>query len=345
MKVVRIIRKEDLDGLYHLTTQVGDGMTSLKPDKKMIAKRISIACDSFAEKNPPEQRDFLFVMEDIATREIVGVCAIKSTVGLDAPFYNYRIGTLVHSSKELGVYSRMDTLHLSNDLTGCSELCSLFVHPDYRTHANGKLLSKSRFLFIAQFPHFFSQKLIAELRGFQRPDGSSPFWDSLGRQFFHMDFSRADNLTSAGKKSFIAELMPHYPLYVAYLTKEAQQAIGRVHVDTEPARHLLEEEGFHYEGYIDIFDAGPVVQTRVSELRSSRVSQLAKVVNATDGANDDMTKGPTLVANTCLQDYRVIVSDSAPQNGNLPLNEQQQQILRCTEQVRVMPLHVEKGRT
>lgn len=344
MNVVRAIRMEDLDGLYSLTTQVGGGMTSLKPDKKMLAKRITVACDSFAEKNCPEQRDFLFVMEDTATKEIVGVCAIKSKVGLEDPFYNYRIGTLVHSSKELDVHSHMDVLYLSNDLTGYSELCSLFLRPDYRMHANGKLLSKSRFLFIAQFPHFFSKKLIAELRGFQRPDGSSPFWDNVGRHFFQMDFSQADDLTISEKKSFITDLMPHYPLYVTCLSEEAQQVIGQVHVATEPARHLLEEEGFYFEGYIDIFDAGPVLQTRVSELRSSRISQLVDVVDLIDPANNHESKEATLIANTNLQDYRVILSDIPSEHGQVQLTAEQQQMLCCgvSEQVRVMSLHVKK---
>jgi arginine N-succinyltransferase len=43
----------------------------------------------------------MFVMEDTATGRLAGVCAIKGAVGLTEPFYNYRIGTLVHSSREL----------------------------------------------------------------------------------------------------------------------------------------------------------------------------------------------------------------------------------------------------
>ncbi|HEX2530728.1 MAG TPA: arginine N-succinyltransferase, partial [Burkholderiaceae bacterium] len=257
MLVVRAVKEQDLDGLMALAGQVGCGMTTFKPDRKMLGRRIETACASFAESVAPAQRDYLFVMEDGAAGRLVGVCAIKGAVGLDEPFYNYRIGTLVHCSTELKVFSRMETLYLSNDLTGCAELCSLFLHPDYRRGNNGKLLSKSRFLFIAQFPHLFSQKLIAELRGFQHVDGSSPFWDGLGRHFFKMDFDRADDLSSLGKKSFIAELMPRHPLYVAYLTPQAQEVIGRVHVDTAPARYLLEQEGMYYEGYVDIFDAGP----------------------------------------------------------------------------------------
>jgi arginine N-succinyltransferase len=342
MLVVRAITEQDLDGLLALTEQVGSGMTTLKPDRKALAQRVEIACASFAEQIAPPQRDYVFLMEDTANNKVVGVCAIKSAVGLDEPFYNYRLGTLVHSSKELKVFSRMDTLYLSNDLTGCAELCSLFLHPDYRSGTNGKLLSKSRFMFIAQFPHLFPEKLIAEMRGFQRADGRSPFWDSLGHHFFKMDFNRADDLTSLGKKSFIAELMPRHPLYVAYLPQEAQEVIGRVHVDTAPARRLLEQEGMYYEGYVDIFDGGPVLQARVLELRALRESELAIIEATPEGVEHP---NAVLVASTRMQDFRVIAAQAQPHRGRLALAVEQQQLLACRagEAVRTMPLNAKKN--
>jgi len=319
MLVVRAIREHDLEGLLALAMQVGPGMTTLKPDRKTLGRRVEIACASFAGQIAPEQRDYVFVMEDTDANRLVGVCAIKAAVGLDEPFYNYRIGTLVHSSSELGVFSRMETLYLSNDLTGCAELCSLFLHPDYRSGSNGRLLSKSRFLFIAQFPHLFPEKLIAEMRGFQRADGSSPFWDSLGRHFFRMDFSRADDLTSLGQKSFIAELMPRHPLYVAYLPAEAQEVIGLTHVDTAPARRLLEQEGMHYEGYVDIFDAGPVLQARVIELRALRDSELAAV--DADDVPESADDEPFLLSTTSMADFRVAAARVRPEEGRIGLSE------------------------
>ena len=342
MLVVRAITEKDLDGLLALAQQVGSGMTTLKPDRKTLAQRIDIACASFAEAVAPELRDYVFVMEDTTRRAVVGVCAIKGAVGLDEPFYNYRIGTLVHSSKELGVFSRMDTLYLSNDLTGCAELCSLFLHADYRSGTNGKLLSKSRFMFIAQFPHLFSTRLIAELRGYQTPQGRSPFWDSLGSHFFGMEFDRADDLTSLGKKSFIAELMPRHPLYVAYLPDEAQQVIGQVHAATAPARRLLEQEGMYYEGYVDIFDAGPVLQARVSELRALRESELVIVET---GETDVPELPPALVASTHLHDFRVIVAHAPPAAGTLVLQPEQQDLLHADSgtAVRTMPLNPRKN--
>ncbi len=325
MLVVRPIHANDLNALLNLAGQVGIGMTTLKPDRAMLAQRIELACASFAEQIPPEQRDYLFVMEDVQNVRLAGVCAIRAGVGLDEPFYNYRIGTLVHSSRELNVFTQMETLYLSNDLTGNTELCSLFLHPDYRNGANSKLLSKSRFLFIAQFSHLFAPKLIAEMRGYQAEDGSSPFYEGLGRHFFKMDFNRVDDLTSLGKKSFIAELMPQQPIYVAYLPKEAQAVIGKVHLSTAPARYLLEQEGMHFEGYIDIFDAGPVLQGRISELRVMRESVLATVL--IQPTANDATQANTLVANTTFSNFRVIMTSAIPtisaQSQQISLSEQE----------------------
>ena len=340
MLVVRAVQEDDLAGLLALAQLAGGGMTTLKPDPKALQERIEIACASFAQQIPASQCDYLFVMEDLAQRRLAGVCAIKSAVGLDEPFYNYRLGTLVHSSRELGIMSRLETLYLSNDLTGSAELCTLFLHPDYRSGSNGRLLSKSRMLFLAQFPQLFPEHLFAEMRGYQRADGSSPFWDSLGRHFFNMEFEEADALSCPGQKAFIAELMPRYPLYVAYLPDEAREVIGRVHDATVPARRLLEQEGLRYHDLVDIFDGGPVLQARVNELRSARESALRTVRGA--AAPDEAQAVPLLVSNTQLHDFRVVVAHGAPQAGaDLALEQQQCRALGCNarEQVRVLTLN------
>lgn len=348
MLVVRAIQAEDLDALYVMATQVGSGMTTLKPDMKMMGDRLNIAVASFAETIAPEQRDYMFVMEDTDSGRPAGVCAIKGSVGLTEPFYNYRIGTLVHSSRELNVFTRMDTLYLSNDLTGSTELCSLFLHPDYRSGNNGKLLSKSRFLFIAQFPHLFTEKLIAEMRGYQE-SGRSPFYEGLGRHFFKMDFDHVDALTAVGKKSFIAELMPRQPLYVDYLPQDAQDVIGKVHTSTAPARRLLEQEGMYFEGYVDIFDAGPVLQARVSELRAMRDSALAEIGLTTDWdsacAPESAAAEPMLVSNTNMKDFRMILSQAVPVNGAIALPEAEQKLLHCRtgDTVRTLTLNPRKN--
>ena len=210
----------------------------------------------------------------------VGTHAINPSLYAKMPYDH--VGTLVHASRALNVYTVSPTLFLSNDHTGHTELCSLFLDQRYRLGKNGPLLAKSRLMFMAEFAQLFAPKVIAELRGRLEPDGSSPFWEGLGRHFFAMEYSTADYLTGLGQKAFIAELMPRHPVYVNLLPPSARDAIGAVHADTAPARAMLEQEGFRYEGYVDIFDAGPTVECARENIdlvrRSARIRRSSILV-------------------------------------------------------------------
>jgi arginine N-succinyltransferase len=272
--VIRPAQTSDVEQLEHLISQVRAGITSLAIDRKTLLRRLEQSGASFAtDVTEPGDERYFFVLEDPASDEIAGMCAIRAAVGLVEAFYSYRVGTEVHASRELGIHRKLPALYLSNDYTGCTELTSLFLGPGHRGKGLGTLLSKSRLLFIAEFPERFSDKVIAEIRGVSDDEGRSPFWDGLGQHFFAMDFPTADHLVGAGNKSFIAELMPKHPIYVLFLPSEAQQAIGKPHPNSKQALQLLEDEGFHYESYIDIFDAGPTVECRRRDIRAVRESQ------------------------------------------------------------------------
>ncbi len=300
MMIIRPVTADDANALMELAIAAGVGFTSLPPDEARISKRIQASLEAFAKKlNKPENESYLFVMEDSETGTVAGCCGLESAVGMDEPWYNYRIGTLVHASREMEVHNVFPTLYLSNDHTGCAEVCTLFLRPEYRKDKNGALLSKSRFMFLAEFPHRFAEKIIAEMRGYSDDQGRSPFWEGLGRHFFSMDFAEADRLCGLGNKSFIAELMPRHSLYINLLPPEAQSVIGKVHDNTVPARRMLESEGFRYEGYVDIFDAGPTLETRVADIRAVRESRYFRVRIGQPEAGE-----LHLVSNTELNDYR-----------------------------------------
>lgn len=323
--VVRSARPADLDAVLQLAAGAGPGMTTLKPDRQALAARLALAQASFRHSVAPEERDYVFVLEDRANGRIGGIAAIKAAVGLDEPFYNYRVGTLVHSAAAVDVYARHQVLYLSHDLTGSAELCSLFLHPDYRRGGDGRLLSKSRLMFIAQFPHLFTRGVFAEMRGFQDASGS-PFWESIGRKFFGMDFARADDLCQPGAKRYIAELMPRYPIYTCLLSEAARAAIGQTHIDTAPARRLLEQEGLRASDYIDIFDGGPVLQAAVRELRATRESVLARV----DAAHDDPAREAKSLACTLdAADFRVIASSTSASAGSICMPPRERDALQC----------------
>ncbi len=289
-----------------MARSAGTGFTSLPPYPDYLQRKIELSLHSFdASVSAPGPERYLFVLEDSATGDIGGCCAIEAACGLDEPFYNYHVGTTVHASRELKVYNRISTLHLSNDYTGASVLCSLYLRPELRTAGVGRLLSKSRFLFMAAHRERFAEKVIAELRGVSDDDGRSPFWEGLGRHFFRIDYSEAEHVVGRGNKAFIAELMPPHPIYAVMLSAEAQSVIGQVHPRTVPALRLLAQEGFRYQNYVDIFDGGPTVEAPLLDIRSIRH---ARTLTCRISTTSPQSGPDTLLANMSLADFRCVMA-------------------------------------
>ncbi len=241
------------------------------------------------------------------------------------------------------MWTRMSALNISHDLTGYAEVCSLFLSPRYRTGGVGGLLSRSRFMFIAQFRERFPERICAELRGHFDEDGTSPFWRAVGSHFYQIDFNAADYLSSHGRKSFLAELMPRYPVYVDLLPQDAQDAVGLTHRDTLPARKMLEAEGLRYQNHVDIFDAGPVLECHVNDLRTVRESVVVPVAIGVPDAREDAPR--SLVSNTSLTDFRVGVAPGVVANGAFVLSADDAVALdvKAGDPVRVLPLKVKQG--
>lgn len=294
----------------------GAGFTSLPPDESFLAAKIALSERSFAtDVQQAGHERYMFVMEDTTTGEVGACCAIEAACGLDEAFYSYHVSITVHASRQLGIYNQIPTLYLSNDLTGTSVLCSLYMKPSFRGAGAGKLLSKCRFLFMGQHPQRFARKVIAEMRGVSDDAGISPFWEALGRHFFSVEYTEAEHIVGMGNKAFIAELMPPHPIYAILLPQSAQRVMGRVHPQTAPALHLLEQEGFRYQGYIDIFDGGPAVECQVSDVRSIRDSQGVQVrVGKPAGGS------PCLIANTAVGDFRCTLAELEPEDGAVTID-------------------------
>ena len=299
MLVVRLAQRQDLQAIMELAHATGGSLTNLPPDETTLALKLEHAVNTHQNLVTHGDGLFWFVLEDTRSGRLVGVSGIDCAIGMDQTFYTYRVSTIVHASKTLNVYHQFPTLFLTSDHSGASELCSLYLHPDYRHSRAGALLSKCRFLFMAQYPQLFAEKVIAELRGYLDEDGTSPFWEGLGRHFFDMEFSEADYLTALNQKQFIAELMPRYPFYTRFLPDSAREVIGQVHRETEPAKQLLEHEGFRYEGCVDIFDAGPTLECYANRIRAIRDSYLASSLQV-----DALQGYPLLVCNPHRTDFR-----------------------------------------
>lgn len=281
MWLVRPAAPDDLEAILTIAGAQGARLSSTLPKQsEALAQKIDHSVASFSGQVDPDQAPrFLFVLQNADTGEVFGTAGVDARAGNGQPFYNYRRDALIHASHELGVSRRVEVLYPSHGLTDQSLLCSFAIQPELRGTDAFELLSRARILFIAQHRQWFSSRMVVEIQGVQEDDGSVPFWDSLGRHFFNMDFQTADQYSGLLSKTFIAELMPPNPIYVTLLSPAAQAALGQPHRLTQANYELLLREGFQAGAYLDIFDAGPVLEARTDCLKTLVTSQ-RKVLHA-----------------------------------------------------------------
>lgn len=341
MMLLRSARESDIDAIHYLAEHCGVGMTSLSKNRSQLLERLKLSSASFHKTvTKPHDEHYLFVLEDLSNSQIVGTSAIEAATGHDIPLYSYKITKSTDICHSLNLRRDYEVLHLVNDNQGRSELCSLFLRPEYRHNANGLLLSRSRFLFMAHHPQRFRAKIIAEMRGISDDKGSSPFWEAVGQHFFQMSFAKADQLAASTNKQFIADLMPKNPIYIELLPAEVQAVIGKPHDSSKPAMNILLTEGFRYNSSIDIFDAGPTIEAALDQIRTVATNSIMTVKNIADEVSSDLF----IIANTKLE-FRAVVGKIIfnSQDGSCIISKETAELLdvKLGDCLRLTPLKLE----
>ena len=312
--IIRPVAATDLDTLYHIANESGPGFTSLMPDRDALARKIDHSRASFCRQiDAPGDEHYLFVLEDEATGSIMGTTGIEARTGHTRPLHHFHRNTVVHHSRDLGLRRQVETLTRCSHYNGHTEICSLYLRPECRRANAGKLLSRVRFLFMAQHPERFANKVIAEMRGVSDRAGQSPFWNWLRQHFVDMEFTSATHLVGSGYTDFIDELMPAAPLYTHLMSDEAKAVIGKVHPHTRPALKMLETEGFRHRGYVDLFDAGPTVECGLGDIASVQRSAqcTARFTGIDRPGRPEQAMETVIVATTGAEDFRATVTDQA----------------------------------
>ncbi|MCL6691656.1 arginine N-succinyltransferase [Pseudomonas citronellolis] len=306
MLVMRPAQVADLQQVQRLAADSPVGVTSLPDDAERLKEKILASEASFAaEVSYNGEESYFFVLEDTQTGQLVGCSAIVASAGFSEPFYSFRNETFVHASRELKIHNKIHVLSLCHDLTGNSLLTSFYVQRELVNTSIAELNSRGRLLFMASHPERFADAVVTEIVGYSDDQGESPFWNAVGRNFFDLNYSEAEKLSGLKSRTFLAELMPHYPIYVPLLPDEAQEAMGQVHPRAQITFDILMREGFETDNYIDIFDGGPTLHARTSGIRSIAQSRLVPV---RIGEVPKATRS-YLVTNGLLQDYRAVVAE------------------------------------
>lgn len=283
LPLIRPARADDIDAFAEFAALSGGGMTNLPNDRAALTARLERSAAAFARpEGPPDDELYIFALE--LDGVVSGTVMLFSRIGAEYGFVNFKRMTLVHASTQIKKRVDCELLVLNHDFTHASEVGGLFLHPDRRGGGVGRFLARSRYLFIAQSPERFSDRIVAELRGWRAPDGRQPFWEAVGHRFFDMDFEEADLMNARLGNRFIADLMPQHPVYVAMLPEDARYCLGRPHDTGQPAYRMLIDEGFRDDGYVDIFDGGPLVTAHQQDIKAIHESRIVKVADGAAGA-------------------------------------------------------------
>jgi arginine N-succinyltransferase len=278
MFLIRESFEEDVDQILEVAHHLDS--VNLPADRGHIERILARSASAFAESIPNPAREYLFVLEDLSTRRVIGTSMIHAQHGTRrSPHVFLQVLKEERYSETLDRYMVHECLRLAYNYDGPTEIGGLILLPEYRGHAEslGKLLSYARFLFIAMHRIVFRDQVISELMPPLEPDGTSRLWNHFGRKFTQLTYSEAD-LLSKDNKEFIRTLFPHSLIYTSLFPEEVKEVIGVVGPDTRGVEKMLRRIGFEYAQQIDPFDGGPhfIAETdRVTLVRDARPVELA----------------------------------------------------------------------
>lgn len=263
---IRQSYREDVDQVLAVAEHLDT--VNLPADKRHIEAILERAERSFSGSLPVAEREFVFVLEDMEQRRIIGTSIIYAQHGTKrAPHIFFRVERDERYSYTLDKYFVHQTLRIGYNYDGPTEIGGLILLPEYRrsTESLGKALSFVRFLYMRIHRDFFRDQVLSELLPPLEGDGTSTLWEHLGRSFTGLSYQEAD-LLSKDNKEFIHALFPDDPIHTELLPDVVRRNIGMVGPETRGVEKMLTRIGFRYANQIDPFDGGPHFTARTDEI-------------------------------------------------------------------------------
>lgn len=280
MIVVRPAVSSDLSSIYKLAcSMAGQGMTTLPADLDAIQRKLGASEASFGtpvgEIRPADlsSHQYVFIATDSENAEsgIAGISAIYPSVE-----QHFMSGLISPRTADL----RDQKLIFAPVLGGLTEIGSLVVAEPYRNVTeSGKLLSRSRFAFMAAAPSRFRQTVFTELRGAVNAQGRSICGEWLSQRLFGCSMAEADSMLALKGHDQIYGTMSMPVIAARDIPAAVRQNLGVAHMLSARAQRILEKyEDMRYEGFFDAAQGGPQLTGIISH--TSTVSGMNAIASA-----------------------------------------------------------------
>ena len=315
MFVIRPIKLEDYETFVHFAFQGEEGISSLTKNKELLKKKIESSQRAFAANvERPVHELYLFALENIETGEMGGVCGICSKTGMEAPVYFFQ-KEKVHRKPLKGIpsFKDVEVLKAVSASEAPTEMCTLYMDPVFRKEGVGRLLSLSRFLFMAAFPQRFDDTVYADMRGFFDENNRCPFYEGVLHHFVKLEREAFFKLMDK-ELGFLPYVLPDYPIYTQLLPEEVQSCIGKVHPNMELALKMLYDEGFQKTNMIDVLDGGPwIVAQKISirTIRESSTTSIGAIVTTPLETEEHLLSNERIDFRACLGNFQIASSGKA----------------------------------
>ena len=135
-----------------------------------------------------------------------------------------------------------------------------------------------------------------------------------------MSFQEADEFNAKFGNQFIADLMPKHPVYIAMLQESAKTVIGVPHPSGRAAMRMLENEGFAWENYVDIFDGGPTMTARTDQIKSIRDAKDVTITGVSDAVGEHKTGDKKLITLGRLHAFKAAYGWIDDSNGDVVID-------------------------
>ena len=119
--VIRPITENDISELINLANEAG--ITNLPKDRNALEQKIATSIYSFKNGGRDlELLGYMFVLEELKTKKIVGCCGIATAGSYMVPFYHFKVSSVNYVCQELNLSSNHKILSMVNDYQGNSEI-------------------------------------------------------------------------------------------------------------------------------------------------------------------------------------------------------------------------------
>ncbi len=321
MFVVRESRPDDAPEILAVAKHLDS--VNLPYKREVIDKILKRSAESFDGSIPVIDREFTFVVEDSQAQTIVGTSMLYAQHGTHrSPHVYLDVLQDEHYSETLDTYLVHQTLRIGYNYNGPTEIGGLIVLPEFRGHAEslGKLLSCSRFLYMAMNREIFRDTVLSELLPRLEEDGTSRLWKHFGKRFTGLTYHEADHL-SKDNKEFIKSLFPQGKVYTSLFPPDVAAEIGEVGPQTKGVEKLLTKIGFHYASQIDPFDGGPHFKAATDTISLVANAHRVPLVISDAPLDNSASTEKHLVAlpHKGNQGFRCTWAPSGPENSGLIL--------------------------